>query len=76
MANNYLKMVASCLGNKCKNYGALRKDIWSYISKEYAEHINYNDFLIAMNTLLNDGKLIRNINGYFKVEYEVYEELH
>lgn len=37
--------------------------------------INYQNFLLSINSLLKDGKLI-NQNGYFSIEQEVYKELH
>lgn len=62
---NYLKMIAQCLSTLNRNYGALRKDIWDQMCKDFGSCINYQEFLVAIYQLNNDGKLHRNDNGYF-----------
>ena len=40
-----------------------------------SKSISYQNFLLSINSLLKDGKII-NSNGYYSIEKEVYEELH
>jgi len=55
------------------NRGTLRKAIWHYIQNEFKNTANYRDFLISINKLVEDGKLI-NKEGYYFVHETVYGE--
>jgi hypothetical protein len=54
--------------------GTLRKDIWSYLSREFPKVIDYRDFLLALQTLETNGR-VTNTNGYYRVHETVYNEV-
>ena len=57
LQDNYLKMLAEALGALSLNYGALRKDIWSYLIEHFGIKDKYQEFLVALYYLKHDGKL-------------------
>jgi hypothetical protein len=55
------------------NRGALRKQIWEHLVKDYKE-IDYRDFLLSIQEFVKSGKLICK-NGYYFLEERVYDEM-
>ena len=51
----------------------LRKDIWDYLIEHYTEYAEYRDFLVAIKSLLKDGKLV-NHEGIFTVYDGIYKD--
>lgn len=43
--------------------------------ERFSDKVSYQTFLLSINSLLKDGKLI-NENGYYSIEQEAYDELH
>ena len=59
ITTSYLKMLAQACGELSINKGAQRKDIWRYFMNKFDDNqINYQNFLLSINSLLKDGKLI------------------
>ena len=65
--DHYLKMLAQAMGYLSRNNGAQRKDIWQYVMNNFPE-ANYQTFLLAINQLISNGKIIRNEYGFYFVE--------
>lgn len=68
-------MIAESLGFLSYNQGALRKEIWKYLAKGFKK-VDYQTFLLSINQLIADGKLIKNENGYYRIEQEIYKEMN
>ena len=63
----------ACIESK-DNRGTLRKEIWSFLQKEFGKSVDYRDFLLAMQNLEGKGKLT-NTNGFFKVHDSICSEM-
>lgn len=71
---NYLKYIAEAITADSKNAGTYRKQIWSYLLKNYEAKVEYREFLFVIQRLLKEGKLI-NRAGVYEVEQTVYTEI-
>jgi phage gp29-like protein len=71
---NYLKYIAEAITADSKNQGSYRKQIWSYLMKNYENKVDYRVFLLVIQRLLKEGKLI-NRAGIYEVEQTVYSEI-
>ena len=75
--NIYLRMAAEALGQISHNLGGSRKEIWAYMMKHFVpKELDYQTFLLAVNQLLQDGKMSKNENGFYFIEQEVYSEMY
>lgn len=62
--DTYLKFIAEAITADSKNTGTLRKYIWSYLIEHYEQKVDYRDFLLVIQRLLRDGKLINREGMY------------
>jgi hypothetical protein len=63
----YLRMITMAICEESNNRGTLRKQIWSYLQKEFNNSVEYRDFLFSIQNLEKAG-MIKNKTGYFFVE--------
>jgi hypothetical protein len=61
------------LGN---NSGALRKNLWSHLEKEYSGKVDYRDFLLSVGKLLEEGKMRKDAAGVFSMHPQIMKELN
>lgn len=70
----YLKIITEAISLDSYNNGSLRKSIWNYCLRNYPSEITFGEFLLAINKLLNEGKL-DNHNGIFTIPDPVILEV-
>lgn len=57
-----------------KNEGTFRRHIWDYLFKNRQESVEYSDFLLSMQRLVAEGKMLNDL-GRYSVEMHTYAEI-
>jgi len=73
--HGYLNLVSEAIREDSNNAGSLRKPIWAYLFKKFPQSVDYRDFLIVFKRLIKEGKLLKDENGHYRVESNVYREI-
>lgn len=74
-AKNYLKLLTEASVNINNNFGSLRKDIWEYLYSKYVDKVEFRDFLIAIRKFKQEGKLLCDEEGVYRMHPEVLYEV-